>query len=112
MKTQIVFDPLTQPLEVYVDLLEGIHEDFKNWLKELGAGKSLMEWQFDALRSLLEDLSRVAGRVEEQKALFLFSDWKAGVHTPSNLWFELASVKFTTTEKVVKPIFGPGYGPK
>jgi hypothetical protein len=39
-------------------------------------------------------------------------DWKAGVHTPANLWFELASVKFTATKKVVKPIFGPGYGPR
>jgi D-alanyl-D-alanine carboxypeptidase (penicillin-binding protein 5/6) len=36
---------------------------------------------------------------------------KAGVHTPPNRRFELASVKFTTTEKVVKPIFGSGYGP-
>jgi hypothetical protein len=34
-------------------------------------------------------------------------DWKAGVHTP-----RLASVKFTATEKVVKPIFKSGYGPR
>jgi hypothetical protein len=35
------------------------------------------------------------------------ADWKAGVHTPG-----LASVKFITTKKVVKPIFGSGYGPR
>jgi hypothetical protein len=39
-------------------------------------------------------------------------DWKAGVHTPSNRRFALASVKFITAEKVVKPIFGSGYGPQ
>jgi hypothetical protein len=34
-------------------------------------------------------------------------DWKAGVYTP-----RLASVKFITAEKVVKPIFGLGYDPQ
>lgn len=74
MGKQTFTDPLAQPLESYLDLLNGVPEDFKNWLKKLGAGGQITSRRFDGLQSCIEDLFSIAGMAEERKAVFLFHD--------------------------------------
>ncbi|MDR2028063.1 MAG: hypothetical protein LBP93_00850, partial [Treponema sp.] len=99
------------------------HQEEWAGLKSIGCVKRTME-KFNGERTVevryfiasITDIEYFAkaerGHWQVENKQHWHLDWKAGVHTPSNLWFELASVKFTTTEKVVKPVFGPGYGPK
>jgi hypothetical protein len=77
MEKQLFLDPLTQAVEYYLDSLDGISEELKNWLKELGAGRKISDRQFKALKSLVDSLGRVFRLTEEKKAFFLFGDSKA-----------------------------------
>jgi hypothetical protein len=72
MEKQIFSDPLVQPIGSYLDLLDGVYGDFKDWLKKLGAGRQMTGRQYDDLISCIEVLSHTAGTVEEWKAAFLF----------------------------------------
>jgi hypothetical protein len=73
MEKQLFDDPLFQPVPVWFDLLSGICEEFKDWLKTLGVDRPISSRQFETAKSSIDALSRVTEKMEEQKLLFLFS---------------------------------------
>jgi hypothetical protein len=74
----------------------------RGWMGDAAyAGEAIM-YNWYTRRFCRKWLDDIADIVNEDGSI----DWKAGVHTP-----RLASVKFTTAEKVIKPIFGSEYGP-